>query len=191
MVSASRRLGRGVAKGERILAVTIRTNLEVLKRSNRPPVGGDVFFMRLPNGLHLFGRVILADVAQGRAPMPGANLIYIYDVQSPTPQPDYAELLPNRLLIPPLWTNRLPWTKGYFQHVENRPLGDFDLLRKHCFRRVPVEPNLSGKYVDELGTELRARTEPCGEWGLVSYRWIDDHVSDAVGMRRVPELPEG
>src|SRR5687767_3067723 len=106
----------------------VRTNLQVLKRSNRPPASGDVFVMQLPNGSHLFGRVILADAPQGRAPMPGANLIYIYDVQSPTPRPNYAGLLPNKLLIPPLWTNKLPWSKGYFQHVENRPLGDFDML---------------------------------------------------------------
>jgi Immunity protein 26 len=167
--------------------VTIRTNLQVLKRSNRPPVGGDVFFMQLPNGLYLFGRVIFADVPQSRAPMPGANLIYVYDVQSPMQQPDYAELLPNKLLIPPLWTNKLPWTKGYFQHVENRPLGDFELLRRHCFRRAPVGPNSSPKFVDESGVELAERIEPCGEWGLVSYRWIDDHLSDALGMRRVPD----
>lgn len=170
--------------------MTIRTNLQVLKRSNRSPVRGDVFVMRLHDRPYLFGRVVLADVSQGRAPMPGANLIYIYEVWSSTRQPNYSELLPNRLLIAPVWTNSLPWTKGYFQHVENRPLGDFDLLRQHCFRRASISPNSPSKYVNELGADLGERTEPCGEWGLVSYRWIDDHVSDAVGIPRAPAPQE-
>lgn len=139
--------------------------------------------MRLQTGLHLFGRVVLAAVPYTRAPMPGANLIYIYAVQSLLPRADFRELLASGLLVPPVWTDRLPWTKGYFQHINNRPLNGFDLL-PHCFRRAPVEPDSAIKYVDEAGRELRARTEPCGEWGLASYRWIDDQVSDAVGMRR-------
>lgn len=170
--------------------MTAQTNLKVLKRTRRHPEPGDIFFMQLPSELYMFGRVILADVPQSRAPMPGANLIYIYKWQSRTPQPEYGELLPNKLLIPPLWTNNLPWTRGYFQHVMNRPLGDFDLLRQHCFHVAPLDPNSHGKYVDESGREIGQRSEPCGEWGLVSYRWIDDHVSDALGMRRAPESSE-
>lgn len=163
-----------------------RTNLKVLKRQAAPH-RGEVFMMQLCDSSWLFGRVILAGVPQNRAPMPGANLIYIYAQQSQTPEPDHAQLRPDRLLISPLWTNNLPWTKGYFQTIEKLPITKFDLLRQHCFHRVPVRVGGPGKFVDEAGRELSGGSEPCGEWSLVSYRWIDDHISDAVGIPRVPE----
>jgi len=165
----------------------IRTNIRALKSSRKQPERGDVFVMQLPNERYLFGRVVLANVPQGSAPMPGANLIYIYDYQSSTPTPNESKLLPARLLIPPVWTNSLGWTKGCFQTISNLPLSDFDVLRQHCFRRVAVTRDAQAKYVNERGTQLKHRSEPCGEWGLVSYRWIDDHVSDAIGIPRVPE----
>jgi len=164
-----------------------RTNLRTLKRSNAAPKSGDIFVMQLPTDDYLFGRVILADAPQGRAPMPGANLIYIYDRRSAAPKLEVSDLRPGRLLIPPLWTNRLPWSKGYFLTIENRTLEKFDLLRQHCFSRARLSPTKPTTFVDETGRTLAQRTEPCGEWGLVSYRWIDDHVSDALGMPRVPE----
>ena len=60
-------------------------------------------------------------------------------------------------------------------------------MRQHCFSRAPLSPNAAPVFVDENGRELKQRTEPCGEWGLVSYRWIDDHVSDAIEIPRAPE----
>jgi hypothetical protein len=141
--------------------------------------------MQLPTDDYLFGRVILADAPQDRAPMPGANLIYIYDRRSSVPKPEVSDLRPGRLLIPPLWTNRLPWTKGYFLTIEEQPLEKFDLLRQHCFSKVALSPGKLGTFVDEAGRTLAHRTEPCGEWSLVSYRWIDDRVSDALGIPRV------
>jgi hypothetical protein len=167
--------------------MVVRTNLQVLKRTNAVPKPGDIFVMQLPTGEHLFGRVILADVPQAQAPMPGANLIYIYDRRSATRKPEVSDLRPGRLLIPPIWTNRLPWAHGYFLTIENRPLEKFDLLRQHCFSRVPLGPGKPSTLVDEAGRALAHRTEPCGEWSLASYRWIDDHVSDALGIARVPE----
>ena len=65
---------------------------------------GDLFVMQLPDSRYLFGRVILADVPQGCAPMPGANLIYIYDRPSPTIDLESADLRPGKLLIPPQWS---------------------------------------------------------------------------------------
>src|SRR5713101_7550108 len=89
-----------------------RTNLRVLKRSRTPPKRGDIFVMQLSDGSYLFGRAILTDAPQEHAPMPGANLLYIYNARARTPNPHYAVLRPGRLLIPPVWTNRLAWTKG-------------------------------------------------------------------------------
>jgi hypothetical protein len=163
------------------------TNLKILKRSNAALKPGDIFAMQLPSDEYLFGRVVVSNASQDRAPMPGANLIYIYKHRSTTLRPEASDLLAGKLLIPPVWTNRLPWTKGYFLSIENRPIEKFDLLRQHCFMRASLAPGKAGDFVDEVGKFLTHRSEPCGEWSLVSYRWIDDHVSDAVGIPRVPE----
>lgn len=188
MVTAGWRMGRGMANESRLSKTKkVRTNLRVLKRSNKAPQRGDVFAMQLPSGEFLFGRVIVANAHRGHAPMPGANLIYVYDQRSGSLPPDLAQLLPGRLLVPPLWTNRLPWTKGYFQTVRNQPLGEFDVLRQHCFQEPALSPGAVRPFVDQTGRRLSNRVEPCGEWGLVSYRWIDDHISDALGIPRVPE----
>ena len=181
-------MGQWMAAGERVVVVVVvQTNLRVLKKSRRAPEPGDVFAAQLPDGGYLFGRVILANVPQRSAPMPGANLIYIYSHRSPAPTIDEGKLLPGRLLLPPVWTNNLAWTKGYFYTVANQPLRTFDLLRQHCFRRVALRPGVPEKFLDEGGLELKHRYEPCGEWALASYRWIDDHVSDAMGVPRVPD----
>jgi hypothetical protein len=157
------------------------TNLRVLKRSRHKPGVGDVFAMQLPDNTYLFGRVIGAELELPRAPMPGSYLIYVYRHRSTTKVPDWAELQPQRLLLPPVFINRMPWTKGYFETIDSRDLLESDRLRQHCFRRW------NGTYLDEAGEILPGPVEPCGDWGLSSYRWLDDEVSDAVGIPRVPD----
>src|SRR5690349_19008788 len=102
------------------------TNLKVLRRSQKAPERGDIFMFTPYDDQHLLGRVILADVPQARAPMPGANLIYLYKHLFQDASPDQSHLRPNELLIAPVWTNRLAWTKGYFQTIKNEPLTPFD-----------------------------------------------------------------
>jgi hypothetical protein len=114
--------------------------------------------------------------------MPGANLIYIYKDRSSDPRLDREKLWPSRLLLPPIWTNSLGWSRGYFKNVDHIDVDAQRYLPKHCFWRVA-----SKQYVDETGKPIPNRVEPCGSWGLVSYRWIDDHVSDAVGIARAPD----
>jgi len=167
--------------------IAAHTNLKALKRSYARPKAGDIFVMQLPDDEYLFGRVIVADAPRGRGPMPGANLIYIYNQRSATAQPVASDLRPGKLLIPPLWTNRLAWTKGYFQTIESRLLEKSDVLRQHCFFRASASPTKPGTFVDETGRLMSHQTQPCGDWALFSYRWIDDHVSDAIGIPRVPE----
>lgn len=158
----------------------IKTNLVRMKGTRRRPESGDVFCMHLPSGEFLFGIVRLANPPRENAPMPCAYLIYIYDWRSLAPTPDYFKLLPESLLIPPLWTNQMPWTKGYFQHIENRPIPIGAVPRHSCFRVS------TGKFVNENGARIERPDSLCGEWGLVSYRWIDDRISDALGIERLP-----
>jgi hypothetical protein len=155
------------------------------KRFNVRQQPGNVFALKLPSEEFLFGRVIAVDLPSGRAPMPGSTLLYIYDVRSPTSSPDLAELTPERLLLPPQYTNRMLWTKGYAVTVARPELRSEDLLEQHCFWDV-----VRNRYVDEEGVTLTERHEPCGSWGLRSYRKIDDLISDALGIPRAPLTQE-
>lgn len=155
------------------------TNLQPLKPSRRKPEPGDLFALKMLDRF-LFGRVVLADLPRERAPMPGAYLIYIYD-QTATSQtaPSPESLAPSRLLIPPAFINRMPWTKGYFERVDHAALGPAARLARHCFR------DTRGRYLDEEGRILDGPIEPCGDWGLYSYSYLDDVLSDALGIPRV------
>lgn len=150
------------------------TNLEMLKRSRKKPQVGDVFAMLPPDGKYLFGRVIRTD-AMG--PMK-ALLIYIYAYRSEEKKPPQ-ELTPRSLLIPPACTNALGWTHGRFETIENRPLETGDVLERHCFYA-------DDRYYDEDWQVIPERTEPCGFGGLVSYRFLDDEISDALEIPHVP-----
>jgi hypothetical protein len=159
------------------------TNIQVIQPSRKGPRAGDVFAIRLPDDTHLFGRVIDADIEDPkRAPMPGACLIYVYNVHRASMEVDVAELTPDRLLLPPVFINKMPWTKGYFATVAHEDLKSTDRLAQHCFWSAG-----RGIYVDENRNPLPRETQPCGDWGLSSYRWLDDQISDALGIPRVPE----
>jgi len=117
--------------------------------------------------------------------MPGSNLIYVYDVRASSPQPDLDSLRPERLLIPPTYTNNMLWTRGYAVNQAHEVLDSSALLAQHCFAYMTIE----GRFLDEKGSVVPQRTEPCGIWGLQSYRAIDDLLSDALGIPLVPIEP--
>jgi hypothetical protein len=156
------------------------TNLRVLKTSRRKPKVGDVFAVQTPDRKYLFGRVIDAKAAIG--PMKGCILIYLFRTRSDSKNPPArGELAPTNLLLPPLITNQLPWSRGYFETIAHSPLEPGEVLEQHCFRRS------NGQYFDEANNELPGPVEPVGDWGLQSYRTIDDEISDALGFPRVPD----
>lgn len=159
------------------------TNLQVQRPSRGKPREGDIFTMQLPDGTHLFGRVIRADTTDSRlAPMPGSYLIHIYRYRTESKKPDVKRLTTGDLLLPPVFINRMPWTKGYFETVGHAELTRDDLLERYCFWRA-----VQGVYVDENRNPLPHEIHPCGEWGLASYRLLDDLISDALGISKVPE----
>lgn len=159
----------------------VQTNLRVLKPSRKKPAAGDLFVMQLPDERYLFGRVITTDAVIG--PMKDVILIYVYRPRFESREvPARSELSADRLLVSPMMTNRLPWSKGYFETVAHWPLEPGDVLPQHCFLSSAV-----GRYFDEKGNELTGPIEPVGDRGLHSYRTLDDEISDALGFDRVPD----
>ncbi|MGH3713346.1 MAG: immunity 26/phosphotriesterase HocA family protein [Micromonosporaceae bacterium] len=157
-------------------------NMAKLKPSRKKLRPGDVFTMHYPKVGYIFGRVIAADLPFGACPMAGDNLLYIYDVRSDEPRPPRELLKPDRLLIPPVFTNRLGWSRGYFQTVDYWPLEEDERPEQFCF-----EDSLLRRYRTFSGRELPRRTEPCGFWALDSYFSIDDDISEALGIPLAPE----
>jgi hypothetical protein len=88
---------------------------------------------------------------------------------------------PDRLLVSPIMTNRLPWTRGYFETLANVPLEVGDVLPRHCFLSAS-----RGRYFDDAGNELAGAIEPVGDYALHSFSTIDDQISDKLGIPRVP-----
>jgi hypothetical protein len=153
-------------------------NLTVLKKTRRIPEVGDIFVMQPPDGQFLYGRVV--DTNANPLGVGGAVLVYIYRARSATLTPIPA-LFRGQLLVPPMMTNKQAWTKGYFQYLENRPLSDMDRYSEHCFK------DSRGWYFNEAGKRLAGPKEPVGQWGLHSYRTIDDEISRALGLPLAPD----
>lgn len=163
-----------MAQSDRVLNM----NLAVLKKGRRRPAAGDVFVMAPSDGLFLYGRVIATDVSAGG--FPDANLIYVYRARS-REKNVIPVLLRGQLLVPPMMTNNLPWTRGYLEFLANHPLGTMDRLPQHCFR------DTRGWYFDEYGNRLPGPIEPVGQWGLQSFRTTDDEISKALGIPVAPD----
>ncbi len=156
---------------------TEKTNLEVLERSNTAPKVGDIFALKPRGKPFMFGRVIRTDSMVGPFP---AILIYVYATTAERELP-LPPLKREQLLLPPLFTNQLPWVHGLFKTVARQELTPSDVFKVHSFRH-PV----SGKYFDDRGRALPTPSEPVGTYALDSYRTIDDDISDALGIPQVP-----
>jgi hypothetical protein len=162
-------------RGSRETGATRRMNLSVGRGSRKALRAGDVFTIRLVDGRHLFGRVIEAGIDMGRAPFPNSNLIYLYDVIADGSGVDLSVLRRDRLLVPPLFINRLPWSKGYFENIAHFDLTPDDVLPRHCFKYTPT------RYYDRDGHPT-TRTEPCGSWSLCGFGGVNAQVSRALGL---------
>lgn len=162
-------------------------NMQVLKRSRKPPQVGDIFVYRMPGFDYGFGRVIRTDVRMG--PWERLLLLYFYRVFSPDKRCIPA-LDKRRLLMPPaLLLNRALWTGGYFETVARRSLEKGDLFSVHCFEDGT---SLDKRYCDEYERTLRKRTEPfCGFFAVGSEYTTDVAISEALGIEPDPEtLPK-
>ena len=152
-------------------------NMKVLKKSRKKLQVGDIFVYQMKKGEYGYGRVIRLDAHIGG--FSNVIMIYIYNAFS-TDKHRVPILSKDNLLIPPIGTNRQPWLRGYFKNICNKPLAKADILAHHCFK------DIRGLYFDDEGNMLSKPTKPCGEYGLHSYRTIDDAISEALGIPLAP-----
>ena len=157
----------------------VTTNLRILAPSRKAPKAGDIFVCRPQGRGYFFGRVVRTDAKMRY--MSDSNLIYVFAIESETKTPP-ERLSAMHLLTPPLMTNRQPWSRGYFETVAHRGFELGERLPLHCFYSA-----VRKTYFDDNENELSEKREPCGTYGLASYRIIDDEVSKALGLSLAPD----
>jgi len=164
--------------------LTKEYNLQHLKKSRLK--SGDIFAMLVVD-TYIFGRIIRDNLPFDESPFGGSNLIYVYKIRSSSKVIDYSKLTPDNLLIPPMFTSTVLWSRGYAVKVANLDISEKDLLKQHCFYSPSQKT-----YFNEKGVRLTKKTEPCGEWAYaVGLDYIDNKISDALGIQRAPLTEEG
>lgn len=153
------------------------SELQLLSPSRRKRSPGDVFVYQARPGEFGFGRLISTDAKIGG--FEGVHLIYVYRAFSSS-KGEIPVLDLNDLLLAPLGTNQKPWTLGYFEVVARCPLSDAEVLPVHCFR------DSRGWFFNEKGERLPSRSEPCGDYGLHSYRTIGEAIFKALESTLLP-----
>jgi hypothetical protein len=143
---------------------------------------GDVFVFQLDSdGSYRFGRIVKIGQMTSEARFHGDAMVYLYAPAFAEPKPDYDQLTPDRLLVPPDFVTKWMWHKGYFRTVDQRPLAEADLLKQHCFYSGDLE-----WYVDENDRRLDRRYEPCGSFGLPVFDWLEEQIDAAVAGKPIP-----
>lgn len=153
------------------------TNLQVQTASRSELERGDLFVASLPESVFVFGRIVATDLLLGS--IEGAVLIYLYSHTGSTPSIPRAEKRQaTDLLVAPILTNRLLWSRGYFETIANVEIGEGEELDQHCFKTV------RGAYVDECANPIVDPPALVGWHELASYQRIDEQISDALGIER-------
>ena len=151
-------------------------NLEVIRPSRKILMSGDVFVFKLKQqpGQFWFGRIIRTDSSVGI--FKNTILIYLFDFHS-AQKTCVPALTTDHLLVPPIHTNKLPWTKGFFEVVTNRQINANEILPQHTFKSFS-----RGTFFDEYSNPVANPVEPIGGFALHSYKTIDDAISKALGI---------
>ena len=145
-------------------------NLEILKKTRKKTVPGDIFAFKPKGSPFMFGRTVTTDALLGGC---SCVLVYLYRATSPTKEKP-PRLLPDELLIPPIGTNYQPWLKGYFETVAHVNPKE-NLLAQHCFYDSDRD-----MYFDESSRRLTTPTEPIGMFGLAGIQGIDILIHNAL-----------
>lgn len=148
------------------------------------PKEGDIFDVRIRD-YRCPGRVVCT-MATAFSDASNAVLIYIFSPGSKdSAHTSRREIKTDRLLVPPMVTNKKPWTLHYFRTLANLDFMEDEILDRHRF-----EFSYHGQhraYFDEFANEVPDPAEIMGPWGLESYLTIDDTLSAALGVPLAPD----
>jgi hypothetical protein len=150
--------------------------LKRMKGQRREHKPGDLFVLQLASDDSFrFGRIVKMGQTTREARFPGEVLVYVYAPAFTMMVPDLDVLTSDKLLMPPFFTMRWMWHKGYFRTVGHEPLTAADLLAQHCFYSGHHDD-----YVDENDRQLDKRYEPCGWFSLSTFEQLDHEIGQAL-----------
>lgn len=156
------------------------SNLVKLKPSRKPLQTGDIFVLKIKQCGYIWGRVIR--VRETLAGWPGSNMVYIYNIITKDLK-EVPLLYKKDLLLGPVIINRLGWSHGYLQTITNVRLRKENILDIHCFIYCFLG---TVKYFDENQNDLGKCIEPCGHYGLDSYRSLENKICRKLGIPLAP-----
>ena len=149
--------------------------------SRKKVVPGDVFSIKLPEG-YLFGRVIATNAKSSEWDEPHLHLLYIYkDIHKTAADFQIDDFRPPQLLIPPVITNRLGWSRGVYETVGHIPLEDTDKLERNIFKR-PGHTDYWDENANPVDEPLVKDRSVVGLQAVHSYMTIEWEVSVALGL---------
>jgi hypothetical protein len=143
-------------------------------KSRIGPKAGDFFVYQIEAGRYGWGRVLRLDARVCQ--IPKLVLAYFYDTFTETQAP-VPLLSKERLLIPPVLTNKLGWRDGYYRTVANAPVRLGEVYDRHCFRNASLR-----QYFDENGIEILNPFGPLGTCGVHSYASIQRDLCRKLGI---------
>lgn len=155
--------------------------LQVIAPYRKALKRGDVFAMKFDDSFFLHGHIVSTEaVWTGRAEDGLINLIYVYDrIASRVDDYDVAALSPSRLLVPPILTPRVGWSRGYFSVVAHIPLTPGDVLERHVFKKSANRE----WYFDDAGNEVETWDGPVGLYAGFTSSSIQLAVLHALGLK--------
>ncbi|GKS09266.1 hypothetical protein YDYSY3_02660 [Paenibacillus chitinolyticus] len=122
--------------------------------------------MEPKENLFYFGKVVNANVESKNPFFNGGYLIYLYNYPAKTKEiPN--QLDPNKLLIPPLVTNKQGWLKGYFETVGSRDVTSEEKNLDYGFWHSTSE-----KFYSLSWEKLKEKPSQFIRNGLISYGGI-------------------
>lgn len=152
--------------------------LIAMKRSLKYPQEGDVFALQPQRNIFCFGKVIRTNLKSTDSFIKGMTLVFIYDclcIEKVVPEHFDEE----ELLIAPIIVNNQPWSKGYFETVDNVPVSEREINLEFGFWDL-----LTGEYVDIQGKKMRKKPEYCSIYGLGSYGIVGKEVRKAIESKK-------
>jgi hypothetical protein len=151
-------------------------NLEVLKKTKKKTIIGDIFVFK-PIGLeYFFGRTISTEAKIGDFE---AVIIYLYAIKSKEKN-HIPSLYKSKLLLPPIATNYQAWLSGYFEVIENR-----ELKQDEVFSPICLFNKFKNIYLNEKGEILQKKYEPVGLFALSGIEGIDLKIAQKLGIKAI------
>ena len=127
-----------------------------------------------PDNICFLGQIVSLEAEAGG--FEGCILINIFE-QKVTFSDDIQSLDNYKLLLAPLYVNKLGFSRGYMPIIGNQPV--IKASSKYCYFDV-----FHKNHVDSKGKTLRKPEGLVGIWGLSNYLVIDDLISEKLGLEK-------